>query len=553
MSRRCRTITRAFLILACVFFSLSSFALAKSYTDSFVSITADELTYNKFRGLYEATGDVTIIGENIKVTTSYARYYPATKSVVVDELFVAEVDAYKISGSRLEYNFASDSGNAMIVRINFGQTYLGGSFMKIDSDRYNILNAYFTGCNKPDSDYHASSNEINFYPKTGLLVGYWGTMWVGSIPTIPIPTFVYGAPVPKLKTEKKADTGPKKRYIKREHDIFPTPGLGSNSEDGTFGIIPFDSYPNPTSYIRTHISYSDKQKFGVATAANYILFNDHNEGEIRLGTNAGESGYGGWTHIMSFGKDLLSDEERKKYVYNDYFPGNKYMYEIETNVSYRERINIYRNEGPFGRVSFIPKVSVRANRNFFLNDDFTYFSEVNWAAVSEESTGVSGQREEFKTDITFDHDLWFLGRLSAKSQIDLIGYMGLPLDQQNSYWDSSTQDISLSQKWGTALETSIGNTHIYFNNGSTPYEFEQYWFSPSDTINTHAKLYFWTHSLAYDGMHLTPSGDWKRQRYSLVLGMHCYNIVTSYELVRDQTGKETHNFLMTVELTPSKW
>lgn len=553
MLRLCRITIRPFFISIFLLVILSSCVLAKSYTDSFVSVTAAEITYNKLRGLYEVTGDVTIWAEGMKITTNYARYYPATKSVIVDDQFLMEVDAYRISGSRLEYNFAEKTGNAMIVRINFGETFLGGSFMKMDEDSYNILNAYFTGCNKSDSDYHASSNEIVFYPKTGLMVGYWGTMWIGSVPTIPIPTFVYGAPVPKLKTEKKESARPKRKLIKRERDIFPRSGLGQNSEDGYFVIIPFDSYPNPKSYIRTFLSWAEIKNFGLGTAANYILWNDINEGEIRAGTTNGDGAFGGLTHMFSFGNSLLSKEEEKKYVYDKYFPGNKYMYEFEVNMSYRERINIYKNEGPYGRVSFLPKLSLRANRNNFINDNFTYFSEVNWAYVSEESSGTSGQREEFLADVTFDYDLWLLGNLQAKSQIDLIGYMDLPLDQENGFWNSSTQDLSLTQKWGDVLETGFGNTHIYFNNGATPYEFEQYWFSPHDTFTSHAMLNFWASSLVYDGRHYLPSGDWKSLRYSLVVGMHCYNILSSYELVRNELGEESTNFLLTVELTPSKW
>jgi len=285
---------------------------------------------------------------------------------------------------------------------------------------------------------------------------------------------------------------------------------------------------------------------GIATAANYILWNDRNEGEVRAGTNTGDGGYGGITHIFSVGPRLLNKEEDHKYIYDKYFIGNKYLGEIEINESLRERINLYKNEGPFKRVSFFPKATVRANRNNFINDDLTYYSEASWASVSEEGTGAHGTRNDVKADITFDYDI-FLGHFSAKSEGEVTGY------GKDGHWNRATQDVDLSQKFWDRLELGVGNTHIYLNEGSTPYEFEGYWFSPHDTLKTHAQLDFWWSNLSFDGRHDIPSGDWRSLSYGLTLGMHCYDIVMGYELHRDATGKAWTQFTLTATLQPSRW
>ena len=546
---------KVFLLTFCFLTVFAHGAWAKAYQDSYISINATDITYNKLRKVYEATGSVAVRGDDFKIYSAYIRYYPATKMIVADDQFTMEIAAYRIAGSRLEYNAATKDGNVMIARINFGDTYLGGSYMKMEKGRYNILNAYFTGCNYPSSDYHGSSNEIVFYPETGLLVGYWGTFFIGSIPTLPLPTLVYGAPVPE-KPETKGPGGPKgpaKKYIDRTRDVWPKSGVGFNDDDGYFLAVPVDGYLGPKNYVRTHLIWAEKKNLGLATAANYMLFNDRYEGEIRAGSTGGDGTFGGLTQIMAVGPSLLSKEEDDQYIYDSYFIGNKYMYEGEVNLSYKERIHLYKNEGPFNRVSFLPKVSLRANRNNFINDNFTYFSEVNWAMVSEESSGVSGQRQEFLSDVTFDYDLWLLGKFKAKSQADIIGYTDLTGTDETGYWSSATQDLSLTQKWWDLLETGIGHDHIYFNYGATPFDFEEYWYSPYDTMSTHVKLNLWFSSVAFDGKFDLPSQDWRKLTYSISLGMHCYNIVSSYSLRRDMNGEESAEFLLTAELTPSKW
>jgi len=528
---------------------------AELYEDANVKIWAKEVAYNKLRKIVEATGDVSVKGADFRVKGQYVKYFPATKMLIAEDQFNMEIDEYRIAGSRLEYNVVTKDGNIMIVRINFGETFLGGSFMKMDEDKYDILNAYFTGCNSPDSDYHTSSTEIVLYPKTGLIVAYWGLFWVGNIPTIPVPTFVYTAPVPEPPEKKIKKKKEKKYTIKREHEIFPTPGLGYNTEDGYFLIQPLDYYFGEHHYMRTHLSWSEAKQFGLATALNYILWTDIHEGEIRLGATNGDGTFGGLSYIFSFGPNLLSKEEKEKYVYDKYFPGNKYMYELEVNASYKERINIYKNEGPFNRVSFLPMVSLRANRNHFINKHLTYFGELNWASVSEESSNTEGQRQVIKADVAFDYDVPVLGHFQAMSEVDLRTYSGMENTWAVTYesWNTATQKLSFKRDFGEVLEIGLGHRHIYMNEGETPYDFEGYWFAPFDTLSTFAQLNLWYSSLIYDAQYDLPSQNWRSIRYGLRWGLHCYDVIADYMLLRDYEGNEWTEFTITIELTPSRW
>jgi hypothetical protein len=554
-----RTYRTAILILILIL-AAASYCSAGTYEDPHIKIYAQSLTYNKARGVYEAIGDVSIKIDDYRISGIYAKYFPATSKLVVEDQLIMEIDAYRVSASRLEFDVKKKEGSAMIVRINYGENFLGGSFMRIDEDKFDILNAYFTGCNRPDSDYHTASTELIFYPKTGTIIGYWGIFWIGSVPTIPVPTFVYSAPVPELPVTHNGPAKPHKKYISRKRDVFPISGIGNNKEDGTIFVQPFDYYFGPQNYMRTHASWTEKKNLGAATAINYNLWTDRNEGEIRAGTNGVDGTYGGLTHIFSAGPRLLSPEEDKKYVYDKYFIGNKYLTELEVNYSLRERINIYKNEGPFNRVSFLPKVSLRANRNNFLNEDFTYFAETNFALISEEALpsndgvgGAKGKRVQMKGDVTYGHGFWILGNFSAKCDIDLKTYLDERSSKLVDSWRTATQNLSLSQDWYGILETSFGHRHIFMNAGHTPYEFEGYWFSPYDTLMTSAKLNILSSFITFDGQYDLPSKDWRSLKYGLSLGMHCYNIVAAYELNKDLEGNEASNFIMTVELAPSRW
>jgi len=503
-------VLRIVVMLGLLSAALAGFCSAAVYEDNYIKIYATSVTYNRLRRMYEATGSVSVKGPDFRVSSPYVKYYPDTRTFVADDKFTMDLEgkAYRIFGRRLEYNLAEKTGNAMLVRINFGETFLGGSFMKIDREegRFNILNGYFTGCNLPDSHYHVSSTEIVFYPRTGLMVAYWGIFWLGPVPTVPVPTFVYNAPVPELPEEEGEGSGkPAKKYINRKRDIWPKSGLGYNSEDGYFATLPFDYYFGPHHYMRTHLSWSEEYNLGIATGLNYILWTDRLEGEFRVGTNNGEGTYGGVTQIMAFGRRLLDRHEDEKYVYDDYFPGNKYWGELAIDYSDRERINYYKNSGPFNRVSFLPKVSLRANRNNFINDDFTYFSEVSWAKVSEEGSGASGGRRNFKGDVTFSKELWLLGVFGARADYDFHEYDSE--EEFHRFWDTATQNLSLTKDWWGVLETGIGHTHIFFNKGGTPYEFEGYWFSPYDTLSTSAKLNFFFITLTYSATHDRPTEE----------------------------------------------
>jgi hypothetical protein len=538
-----------------------------------ITITADYTHYDKFRDVLIAKGHVTVKGPDFRIRSPYViRYFKDEKIAAMDQ-FIFEKEGYIVSGSSMEYYYLKNTGNAEKVRIDFGETFLGGRYMTMDPDKFEIYDGYFTGCsNQPQSQhYHISAQQVTLYPDTGVIVAYYAATWVWIAPVIPVPTFVYSAPVPKskfakpakkAKADKLSEAGQRK---KEEANIQqPVPEIGANPVDGTFIRQGFNWYFTPRSYAKTLLSYSGNNHFGTSLAANYIL-NDRVEGEFRIGSNEIERAYGGWTHYISLGQKLLSKFDEDSLVYEYYKPGGKYSYELELLDSSRERPNLDVNEGPFTRVSYTPKVTFRSNRKPLplLGEPFTYYFEASTATVSEEvpeaesplPTGyiTSGTMTNYNADILYAANLGWFGKFNAGLNSASSHYSDLNSNPGSTEsWDRAEQKLALEQKYFDHLTLTYAHSHYIDQQGSSPYLFEGYWYSPFDTFTGSIKYNAWWSYLLMKASYELPSCDLFRVDYELMLGMHCYNLIFSYTLKRD-VDKLRSQFNFSFELEPSRW
>ena len=542
-------------ILALLIFLQGSCYAAK------LNITADYKHYDEFRDVLIAKGNVVVEGPDFRIESPYViRYFKDEKLMAMDK-FEFEKEGYRVSGSSLEYYYWKNSGNAENIRINFGKTFLGARYMAMSKDKFELYDAYFTGCNAPASHYHFGAQQLSLYPSTGLIVAYYATCWVWTVPVIPVPTFVYSAPVPKSKFISKTWTLSQK---KRAEEIGewtkttqPVPEIGANPVDGTFIRQGFNWYFTPKTYLKVLTSYMEKNHFGAGLAANYMI-NESNEGEFRMGSNEIEMGYGGLTHYYSFGPKLISGEEEDRQIYDFYRPGGKYSYELETKYSFRERINLDINTGPFSRVSFTPKVTIRSNRKPlpFLGEPFTYFAEASSANVSEEVSVLetpsqegytqSSSRTNFYSDITYNSDLGWLGNFKAVVDASFTDYGEL------GSWDNSRQQLYLQQNFFDKLSLEYGNIHYINQRGYSPYLFEGYYYSPYDQLIGGLTMKAWYSTFKLTTTYNLPSMDLFNVKYEWLFGLHCYNLVFSYNL-RNEFDTFRGEFNFSFELVPSRW
>lgn len=554
------TIKRAIFIFAiCLYCASGAFGAR-------ITITADYKHYDKYRDVLIAKGNVVVQGADFRIESPYVmRYFKDEKLVAMDK-FMFEREGYRISGTNLEYVYGNQSGNADKIRINFGETFLGARYMTFTKDKFELYDAYFTGCNAPQSHYHFSAQQLALYPKTGLIVAYYATCWVWIAPVIPVPTFVYSAPVPKSKFEKKVakkeELPPKavKQQIEGIKTTQPIPEIGANPVDGSFIRQGMNWYFTPRSYAKIILSYMEKNHFGATLATNYII-NNESEGELRFGSNDVEKSYYGWSHYFSFGPKLVSKSDEQWLIYDFYKPGGKYSYELEVNYSYRERPHLNDNEAPFSRVSMTPNITLRSNRKPLplLGDPFTYYFEASYApTVSEEvsefeTTSTEGYvtsspRRNYYADITYKNNFGWLGDFNLMFDGSFSDY-----DKLGS-WDRARQTASLTQNYFDRLTFEYGHVHYMLQRGSTPYMFEGYYYSPYDQFIYGLKMKAWFSEFQIKTTYNVPSLDLYDVKYSWLIGMHCYNLLFYYDLKNDFiNNKYNATFNFSFELVPSRW
>jgi hypothetical protein len=541
-----------------------------------IKITADYTHYDKYRDVLIAKGNVKVTGPDFNLESPYViRHFKDEKIVAMDK-FTLEREGYRISGSQLEFYYTKGTGNAERVRINFGETFLGGRYMTMDNDKFTMYDAYYTGCDESSTHYHISGQELTLYPNTGLIVAYYATCWVWIAPIIPVPTFVYSAPVPRSKFIVKT-VRPKSpsRKVKEEKEgvktTQPIPELGANPVDGPYFRQGFNWYFTPRSYARVLLSYNAKTYFGADLSTNYI-FNDANEGEVRIGSNELEHSYWGISHYLSFGEKLVTKDDEQYLLYDFYKPGGKYSYEIETRYSQRERPNGYNNIGPFTRVTLTPKITLRSNRKPvpMLGEAFTYYFEASTAQVSEEvsepespiTTGyaLSSQVDNYYADILYGADWGWFGNFNAGVDVASSRYDGLKgqsegitIEAKNfQHWDRAEQKVSLQQTYFDHLALTYAHNHYINQDGASPYKYEGYWYSQYDTFSGTVKYKAWWSYLSMTANYNLPSWDLNNVKYELMFGMHCYNLIFQYVLKNDIDAYRGQ-FNFSFELAPSKW
>ena len=526
-----------------------------------IRITADYTHYDKYRDVLIAKGNVVVKGPDFRIESPYViRYFKDEKIVAMDS-FAFEKEGYRITGSTMEYYYWKNEGNAEKAKINFGETFLGCRYMTFDNDIFEMFDAYYTGCNQDTPHYHVSAQQLSLYSRTGLIVAYYATCWVWTAPIIPVPTFVYSAPVPRSKfpnresaasNRRTAVSSAAKEKIEEQKPMQPVPEFGSNPVDGTFIRQGLNWYFNPRWYLKTLLSYGELTKGGIGVKTNYSLFTDRLEGEIRAGSNNQEGNFGGITQYISLGPRLTTEDDEKLLYYDYYKPGGRYSYEIELKDSYRERPNLDENIGPFSRVSLTPKVTLRSNRKPLpvLGEPFTYFWEVSHANVSEEvltqettlenGYTTSSPMTNYHADISYKNDFGWIGKFNMMFDMNNSDY-----DKLGS-WDRARQILSLQQDYFDHLTLSYGHVHYMMQRGQTPYVFEGYYYSPYDQFVGSIKINAWFSYIRMNASYNLPSWDPFDIYYEWLWGQHCYNLIFSYSVMRKE-------FNFSFELVPSRW
>ena len=445
-------------------------------------IDADNIDYDKEKGFIEAYGSVEATYGDLKVNTPHLFYFISERTISSEGGFLLHRDDQTIDGQSLSYNIDNKSGSAKDVNVSFKGLYLKGKSVRLGSEEITVLDSSFSTCDRSSPHYHITASDMTLYPKSNLLFAYWGWFYLGVLPIVPVPTYVY-------------DLGPEGK----RQNMAPIPEIGSNDVDGGYVIEKLGWHSSSQVYGNVSLTYASKKGFGGGIESNYIA-DDENRYNARIGKWGTDGYFGGAAYTKLFG----GDREMRGTL----------------NISSRERIN-------YERVSLLPEVSLELNRDTILGH-LKYSGGVKWAKVLEESTTLEVYRSCFFANLSYSLPADYLGVFTFGGDFDYKWY------GDSSKWLKIIGTVDLSKKWNDLLSSSVGARHFVLNDGNSPFNFEMYRFRPSDDVYIFPSLDLGWGRFGVNTQYYVPSWDLKDVDYSLTARYHCFDFTVIYRALRDE-------------------
>ena len=494
---------RSSILFAALFFLILAYS---SYADVIgnVEITADNLSYSEDGTSMEASGSVEVVSADTHITADHLIYNIENKQATADRGFAMKINANtQLSGEYLDYSFKTKNGDARKIKIAYRYAVMSGDFAKIDEEKIELKDSSFNTCGLEPPHYHVSSQTTTLYPEEGWVLGYFGYLWLGNFPVVPVPVYLYDL---SAYVGQKADAS----------GIMSLPEMGSNDQDGFYVIykIPWIASKKLTG--RLTLLNTAKGGFGEGIEGNYT-YNDYNDTNFRIYYDPRYNTFGGITHKFRFGPET----GRKDVSLYSFFKVKKQvMLELDTNISYKEDIN-------FQRVSQLPNLTLKMNDVPAFFDHFNIGGSVSYGYITEETSGFGDTTGNIQTRGYFSIPT-NLGQFTAGFGHNQSWY-GL-----TAYWSRLTQNLGLSRNLGGGFDGYIAHMHYIDFTGQSPFLYEQYLTTPSDEFYSGLGYNFGPHRLSVDYSWYVPGWDQKEFIYTLTLGFHCYAVDIKYNTAMQQ-------------------
>jgi hypothetical protein len=485
---------RFWIIVFCLII-FSSLAFAQ---ENGLIINADDLSFDKPNNLVEAKGSVEVIYKDVTVYGDHIIYDTSREVVQARNGFILNYEGVTFEGDALDYEIKNKKGEALKFQFTYENIELGGENIVFNVDRYNLRNAAFTTCDLEGAHYHVSARDIVLYPKYGWLVAYWGFFWLGRVPMVPVPTYIYD-----VMAEKRG-----------ERNLPPFPEISSNDEDGVFINERLAWHIRRELSGTYSINYATKKGMGAGAEANYI-FDEGSRGNLRCYGNVTDGMWGGITHRLYFGEEIEGAPEPPF----AFFAQPTYReYEFDVNLSYRERIN-------YQRVSFYPDLILKKNRKKIFREDLKWAARLSLGKVEEEDNIGLG-RGNTDIDLYWEWPEMVLGEITPWLSQDSSFY------SNGVKWIKNTGGIDLRRKLFDFLSCGIGYLHYFSVDGQSPFNYEMYRFSARDRLRSDLFFIMGETGVGVNATHFVD--DWSPEDidYSLFFKLHCYNLVVQYRSLR---------------------
>jgi len=463
-------------------------------------INGDNVSYDRDNHLIEAAGSVEVIYKDVKITGNYLVYNTKENKAWADRGFNLSYGDISLEGTTLEYLIKDKEGKATDVEFVYHGILLTGKRIDLSPKEFKLKDASFSTCDIAGPHYRVTASDINFYPEYGWLVAYWGYFWLGPFPVVPMPTYIYDM----MASERD------------RKNIPPFPEIGSNDEDGTYVNEKLAWHIRRELSGSYSITYATKKGLGGGLEIDYILDED-SRGNARLYANGIDGPYGGVTHSLFFGSEIIDKSEN----FLGFFALPKQrQYQLDTMLSYRERIN-------YQRVSYYPNLVLRSREGKILRDEANLDAEIEFGLVAERyNTRLA--RGRGMLDFSWDFPETDFGDLTPFIGVDGRYY------SNGTEWEKTTGRLDLRKTFSDNIVLGLGYLHYFSIVGASPFNYEMYRFSPADRLTS--DLFF---VLGETGVGVSTSyylDTWQPEDidYSLLFKMHCYNLQIKYRSIRKE-------------------
>ncbi len=486
---------------------ITSFAAAPSYpqTISDLTVNADKMSYSEDGKILSASGSVEAESGSTFIKTADFTYDIDSRDITAVNGFEMRMGGgLTLNGSSADYNLKTKKGVTKDVSLKYRRSAMSGSSAYMDEDKIELKDASFTTCDLDPPHYRMTSMTTTVYPDDGWVIGYFGFLWLGSYPVLPVPIYMYD--LTSLGSGRR-------REIK---DVLSWPEIGYNEEDGNYIQYKVPWVANRKLNGRVHLLYTEKGGMAEGIEGNYEI-NDFNDLNMRLFYDPRYDYFGGLTHRYYFGPSI---GQKEQVLYNFFKIQERLLCEVETNISHRERIN-------YERVSMLPDVTLRLNSVPAFFDNFSIGGEVSYGRITEETSGAGSDRGVLNTVGTFVFPT-DLGRLALD-----LGY------NQSWYsfdmsWTRLSDRLTLSKDLGYGFDGYATHLHYIHYTGNSPFNFEKYFTLPSDEFGFGLGYNFFSHRLMIDYSYYVPDWEPLDLDYGISIGFHCFNLDMKYRTMRKE-------------------
>lgn len=465
-----------------------------------LTINADRVSLDKAKYRIEAEGSVEATYKDVLLIGNHLIYNTSAETFYADRGFSFDYQGMTIEGETLDYDIKGYAGIATRVDFLYQGVQLGGGWLGFDHEKYELKNANFTTCDLRYPHYHVTAADLVLYPKYGWMVAYWGLFWLGSIPVVPMPTYIYD-----FRAAERA-----------RKNLPPFPEVGYNEDDGNYINESLAWYLRREFSGTYTLSYAANKGIGGGFQANYIV-DDQNDGNFRLYGNFKDGLFGGLTHNFVFGSEI----EPSGSSLGELFPlSHSRQFELETTLSSRERIN-------YQRVSYTPNLRLRFRQGQIFRKEAKYDFELGTGLVAEEGNrrlAYGGGNVRFYRDFPETS----LGYLTPSLVMDFSFY------SNGGKWVKPSFGLDLAKPLGKDYELDFGYTHYFFVEGASPFNFEMYRFRAVDRLKSALLFKAGETRGKISASYFLDNWSPEDIDYSLFFTLHCYDLEVTYRSLRKE-------------------